>query len=151
MSAFVVGKAHIDAMVTTAFASQSNPLYWRAGDGWRNTRETTPDAVGAMLLAECVASVRYRYDDAGDDLPGPLSRYWLEPYTHNGLWRYHGYNAVQMLKAIACYEYQSCEHPGWESSEARAFCESLRLHLINKLPGYEDAAWEIVEKPGVNR
>jgi hypothetical protein len=47
------------------------------------------------------------------------------------------------LKAISCYEYQSCEHPGWRKSEAHAFCEALRDMAIGCLPGYDDAPWEI--------
>ena len=50
---------------------------------------------------------------------------------------------VAVLKAISCYEYQSCEHPGWHTSEARQFCSVLRDHMISMLPGYDDAQWEI--------
>jgi hypothetical protein len=39
--------------------------------------------------------------------------------------------------------YQSCEHPGWEESEARKFCQQLTEGAIARLPGYEAAAWEI--------
>jgi hypothetical protein len=52
---------------------------------------------------------------------------------------------VQVLKAIKCYEYQSCEHPSWEDSEARSWCNHLRLAAIEHLPGFEAAKWEIGE------
>ena len=44
---------------------------------------------------------------------------------------------VVVLKAIACLEYQSCEHPDWPTSRARRFCEELRDRCIDRLPGYE--------------
>jgi hypothetical protein len=50
---------------------------------------------------------------------------------------------VQVLKAIRCYEHQSCDHPGWQESRARRWCEDLRLSAIEQLPGYGAAAWEI--------
>jgi hypothetical protein len=53
-------------------------------------------------------------------------------------------SAVAILKALDCYEYQSCEHDGWRDSEAFAFCEALRGTLISKLPGYDGAeTWGI--------
>ncbi len=54
---------------------------------------------------------------------------------------------VQVLKALECYEHQSCEHPGWESSSARAWCDSLRQQAIAHLPGYDAAAWAIGDAP----
>jgi hypothetical protein len=50
---------------------------------------------------------------------------------------------VQVLKAIRCYEHQSCDHPDWKESRARRWCDDLRLAAIERLPGYEAAAWEI--------
>ena len=52
---------------------------------------------------------------------------------------------VVILSAIACYEYQSCEHPGWATSEAHDFCHALRIKMIRMLPGYADAPWEVTE------
>ncbi|MGH3857934.1 MAG: hypothetical protein ACRDR6_31490, partial [Pseudonocardiaceae bacterium] len=49
-----------------------------------------------------------------------------------------------VLKAIACRQYQSCEHPGWLDSEARVFCQALRAVTIPALPGYHQApGWPI--------
>jgi hypothetical protein len=49
----------------------------------------------------------------------------------------------ELLNAVHCYEYQACEHPGWETSEAHAFCKALERRLISKLPGYNDGPWAI--------
>jgi hypothetical protein len=51
-------------------------------------------------------------------------------------------SAIECCKALDCYEYQSCEHPGWSASGARAFCERLRSSLVGAMAGYGDAPWE---------
>jgi hypothetical protein len=94
---------------------------------------------GRLLLAACVRSVAYRYPhDSDEALPGAGAR----PET------YHyrppvPFSPVVLLKAIDCYEYQSCEHPQWRTSDARAICAALRHRLIGELPGYSAAPWGI--------
>lgn len=133
MSAFVVDKRHIDVLVTAGLVfKRDGGLYWY--DAAKQTRKldyTTADAVGTMLLAENVKSVNDRYDDHGE----------AESYTFTFV---DGTpDPVVVLKAIACYEYQSCEHDGWKKSDAKAFCDALQDVAINALPGYGAAPWEI--------
>src|SRR6185437_13731070 len=97
----------------------------------REVNEENAETWGATLLAENRRSVNHRYNE--DEFEAP--------YTFT---KYDGhFSPVAILKAISCYEYQSCEHPGWEASEAHDFCEALRARMIRKLDGYEQAAWEI--------
>lgn len=154
MSAWIVDKAHIDYLVSAGFiGGVANPLEWfdaepgpeafREGEpwgpGWREhleehgrklTRETA-GRVGAMLWAENVASVNHRYAETELEDPYLFARVMVEGWA--------------ALKALECYEYQSCEHPGWRTSEARAFCDALRARLIDHLeaqePRYTDAPW----------
>ncbi len=157
MSAFVVPMEHIRAMVNAGLRMEYGLLHWRAvplteqqrkrayqrgnpgGEGAMNVfqethHELTPataQAVGAMLLAENRHSVAYRYNrrELGDE------------YTHGPSRRR---DPLEILKAIACYEYQACETPDWEQSEAAAFCRALRLRTIYELPGYTEAGgWPI--------
>jgi hypothetical protein len=86
-----------------------------------------------MLLRENQLSVNYRYRENGIE----NIYFFEESLTTETI------DPVVILKAIACYEYQSCEHPGWTTSEAHAFCEALRRRMIHHLPGYEEAPWEI--------
>jgi hypothetical protein len=158
MSAFVLSKTHIDVLITAGlrFASGGRgPLtwYWPAIDAdsdrgsWtsaelqeqankRRRLLTTQTAgrVGALLLAENRRSIDHRYDETE----------WEEPYLFEPApgWQ----DPVIVLKAIACYEYQSCEHPGWETSEAHAFCQALRARTISLLPGYDEAPWDITDR-----
>jgi len=41
----------------------------------------------------------------------------------------------QVLGAISCYEYQSCESVGWETSWSKQFMDSLRKNLCSMIAG----------------
>lgn len=166
MSAFVVSEAHVDALVTAGLVLPDHkPLIWlwpepaddelmdayRRGEPWgpgaasvyeKKRHEltlATAGRVGAMLWAENQRSVNHRYDE--DD--------WEAPYEFRqmrGNLLDHRVPVV-VLHAIAGFEYQSCEHLEWHRSEAKAFCEALRLAAIDRLPGYQDApSWHITER-----
>jgi hypothetical protein len=157
MSAFEVSDTHIDVMISAALeGNRHGPLSWYHDPGddipatqpgealpghedylaqlKRTRREVTSENAetwGATLLAENRRSVNHRYSE--DEFEAP--------YTFT---RYTGrVNPVAIIKAIHCYTYQSCEHPGWEASEAHDFCDALMSHMTHQLPGYEDAPWEV--------
>ena len=159
MSAFVTEKAHIDALLTTALKGPGGEtgrqwhrwaggtLSWSVKDasqtfGYsiRRLELGNADEIGEMLTNAMVASVTYRYPDDENELPGPINAWYMLPYRYQQGQRL---TIVQAIKAIQCYEYQSCEHPGWRTSEAKEFCSALMSRLIVDLPGYEDAAWDI--------
>lgn len=181
MSAFVVSKEHIDAMLAAGLRHKPYPtseLSWFAtdphGGDWEYGRDirrldhTTADAVGQMLWSENVASVEHRYSPPGREqiygegfesapdfaLPGTYREEvipgtegetielpeWITEYRFP-LTRARCPEVVEALKLIECLEYQSCEHDGWNDSEARRFCDALRGQLISALPGYADAEW----------
>lgn len=144
MSAWLVSRRHIDALVT---ATRQLP---RWGDTpWSDD----PDELGRMLWGECLKSVSSRYPRDGDgEWPGPagLTRAEIAGYTYTPPTRTAGgetgapaYDHATLLKAIDCYEYQSSEHDGWRKSIARKLCGALRDHLIGTLPGYSAAPWGI--------
>lgn len=149
MSAFVVGTPHIDAMVTAGMKNAPRSdvgLTWYHDGGYKRLDYTTADEVGAMLIAENIKSVSFRYH--GEDLetlPGPNDKSDLIDYTFHAV-PTSNFNPVDVLGAISCYEYQTCEHDGWETSEAKAFCGALRDRMISLLPGYSDAPWEIQDR-----
>lgn len=157
----MVGSTHIDAMLTAGLQdSRYGPLRWtardltddekreayQAGDPWgpgmieiygqlhRELTDETAGYVGAMLLAENRASVDHRYNESEIE----------EPYLFRAL--KGSVDPIVVLKAISCYEYQSCEHPEWEQSEARRFCLALTDKMVGMLPGYEAAPWEISDR-----
>jgi hypothetical protein len=122
-----------------------------------------PSVLGQRLLDECVASVHGRYPDTNPDegdLPGPRDAYYMGPYVWEpylqsetrliapGMPRVipPPASTVVIAKQIANYEYQSCEHDGWQDSEAHAFCRALAENLLRSLPGWEEAPWGIDER-----
>ena len=88
-----------------------------------------------MLLRENYVSVNHRYDENPTAMLD-------EPYAYSRV--HKKIDPVQVLKAIECLEYQSCEHPGWKTSEARTFLKSLEAKAISQLQGYDEADWDIV-------
>ena len=154
MSAFEVSGTHIDALVSAALQRiGGSALSWHHGEipatlpgemlpgaedylaaCQRTRREVNfenAETWGATLLAENRASVNHRYHE--DEFEAPYTFTMIQGRL----------NPVAILKALNCYEYQSCEHPEWKASEARSFCEALSARTVRMLPGYEDAAWEV--------
>lgn len=93
MSAWVVSKAHIDALTT--FAVMNDLLAGKS-----------PEQFGQDLWSENVRSVNYRYRH---DEPEPVGNYWFEWFPVSATW---------LAKACACYGYQSCETLDWEQTWA---------------------------------
>jgi hypothetical protein len=148
VSAFVLGKVHIDAMLTAALDAGRGGLYWytESGGGKHVTVENV-DELGSMLVRENVASVIHRYDDTAlHELPG--MRQEILATARTSIYRFErtqGFGTGQMMAAITCYEYQSCEHDGWKTSDAAAFCRYLREELCTRVPGYS-GTWEIDDR-----
>ena len=143
MSAFLVTRDHISYLISAALSRTLNPGYgsgmaWTEGDDLRTMGCTDYDEasrVAQMLWDENMASIHNRYPDTEKKCApsyGPHRRDIQRPIL-----------AVQVLKAIDCYEYQSCEHGGWEQSDAHSFTSNLRRRAIAVLPGYEEADWAI--------
>ncbi len=151
MSAYIVSKEHVAYL--TAMAMTDNGLPYGGGLEWYfgnngSGRIPQDDLVMAaaaenMIWKENMVSVAYRYGDPVEDLPG-------DRYVEDGITKADIalaadilFVAVQVLKACNCLEYQSCEHPGWEASEARAFIQALKDKAVRALPGYESARWGV--------
>lgn len=140
MSAYVVDTAHIDAILQAALGAAYD------GDAIRFAGEPvtfdTADVVGRALIAENLASVRFRYPGRPDaELPGPDPTPCPADYTF--AFPLRELMPVETIKAVDSFEYQACEHPGWAASDAKRFCDELRRYAIERLPGYDEAAWHI--------
>lgn len=149
MSAFMVPDEHLCLLVQAAtqyrHGQHGTFCYYHfpegAGEGKPYTRhevrdyDETADETVAMLWRENVASLLYRYPESE---PGFMVKPEADPPTYKAPHLGH-VPPVLVLKALDCLEYQSCEHPGWQNSCARAFVERLRSQSIHDLPGYDDA------------
>jgi hypothetical protein len=139
MSAFLVTRTHIDLLVfawSKASGGRREAIqFWDPATERRIEIETDSD-LGRMLWRENMLSLAARYDD-------PIDQPTLDAYSYTYRGSFLQTSVVTMLKAIACYEYQACEHEGWNTSKSKAYCEALRDGLISKLPGYSDAPWGV--------
>ena len=147
MSAFVVSQEHIRLLLHAARfavrATGGGSFTWWAAGARQQMDMADPTATGQMLLDACRSSVAYRYpQDGPDHLPGhgePAAYVDRSPRNPSEI------SVVAMLKAIDCYEYQSCELPTWNGSLAERFCDRMRRDLITTLPGYDKARWDVLE------
>lgn len=149
MSAFVHGQDHLDLLVT-ALARYEVTAYKPADpnnatlgvnkffDG-RLAGVEELNAAGQMLLDENIASYDHRYPgqaEADDVEDPPYVHRWL-PLTAAAL----GHDpALVVLIAAKSYQYNACEHPGWDDSDAKRLTDALTANAITKLVGYDKAA-----------
>jgi hypothetical protein len=148
MSAFVVDREHIEYLIEAGLYfgfRERGPLTWLGpGKGSYESRRRelnseTASQVGQVIWAENHRSVSYRYEEAQA----------CPEYRHVSRALPMRLDPVQVLKSIACLDYQSCECPDWEETEAYAFLERLRDAAIHALPGYEAATWGAPERARV--
>jgi hypothetical protein len=122
MSAFYVGAEHVNAMLCIIRAMSVT----HALDTEFTDAEMT--AIGKLLLAENIKSLKRRYpDDWFTMIPEDLNKFQFhyEPAIVANL------KTEDFRMLFVCYRYQSCEHPGWETSYAARFANLGALLLDN--------------------
>lgn len=136
MSAYLVNREHIAYLLTAATSRalgiSERRFYWSHNNHLHRLDpedESRNRMIGQMLWNANNQSVNHRYNET-DDAP----RYAHQP--HRG-----AIDPIQVIKACHCYQYQSNETPDWETSEAKAFIESLIHRATAALPGYDKAVW----------
>jgi hypothetical protein len=140
VSAWIVTRAHIDVLVLAGV--QLGVSYDLEPPG--PIGPPLLKAAGQDLWAENHRSVNHRYgeDTESSAYSAPTAEVVLDP--------------VAVVKAIDCFVYQSCEHPGWDASRAADYCTRLRAAALAGLSlqsgdpadrgypiGYDDAPWGI--------
>ena len=136
MSAQIISGRDVAYLLETARAAGRRESYgdhfrWYYEGQWRELKAEDCDRVGQLLWDENLASVSYRY-------PKDFAVEIAAARDEGGYVYRH---PVQALVSLDYYEYQSCEHPGWKSSEAHAFVAYLKDKVIRLLPGYGQAVW----------
>jgi len=96
--------------------------------------ETTLKQAAEILYNENLESLAARY---GDDYPPIKVPSAYEPIVEN---------IFHMAKMVGCYEYQSCEHEGWKTSEAKEMCATILYFLLNNHPDYDAGPWGFSRK-----
>jgi hypothetical protein len=137
MSAFICSQEHINAIVNF-WCSTNEDLYIYMPEIEKPLIYSAHDCsdfemVGQILTDANYKSVNYRYDENEEP----------EKYKNDIFAR--SYPPVQILKALDCLTYQSCEFDGYYESLAYMIVEEIRHKAICKLPGYDESQWEITE------
>ena len=129
MSAWIVSQNHIRLLTEALYK-------YEVIDGANHA--LTPDAVGRILWRENYRSVNRRYG-RHDRAPAythdsTAVATWEYPCSGRGVVRDLVRNPALVYKQACCYQYQSNEHNGWESSEACSLMARL-LEAIEKTTG----------------
>lgn len=135
MSAFLLSDRHLSAIVRAWTNATVYRIQPRIGDRTLDPTnfEDWQRFMDAIHAAN-VASVNYRYSGSpAVDVPAPR-------YLDSRAPKVEG---LALVKALDCFDYQSCEVPGYESTPIAKAIEELRMQTIRRLPGYDEAAWAI--------
>lgn len=137
MSAFIVSDYHINYLLNWAnrqryFSIKIGPTDYRGDDS------KSLESLGNLLKRANYQSVNTRYNQK--DVPEPFKLEWLLSTK---------IDPVQVIKACDCFDYQACEVPDYERTDAAKVIDRIRSGAWHALPGYEEAEWEIGEKQKV--
>jgi len=146
MSAYIVGHAHIDALLTFATSKRyGRGVVYTANETLIEINCDNASEIGRILMTENERSVRHCYpNDAAGDLPGAIgedsANYEFIPFDERP-------TPVSVLKGCDCFDYQACETGDYGSSIACAIIEAIRKRAILCLPEYDDApGWDFTRK-----
>lgn len=98
---------------------QHEGVWLKIGDEYNYLNADNSAKVAAILMAENVRSVNARYNDEGSN-----------PYEFEYLPRARKLPVGNIIGALDCLEYQSCETDDWHESNAWEIICSLRKHLL---------------------
>jgi hypothetical protein len=132
----MVNKEHVAAIMA----------WYCGGRGPRNAyekdceRPAWREETSAMLHAENAASVNFRYSLMDGREIGHV-------FTLADFRRVRALEPIEVVKACHCLAYQSCEHPAWETCEAKKMLERIEAAAVRLIPGYAEAYWELVPLP----
>ncbi len=131
MSAFICNQYHINVMLS-GLPERTQKHIFLNEKTYEFSKVEDMQELGQILVNENYRSVNHRYNE--ENTPE------IFVFQRN-LKRY--FKPVEVLKAVHCYQYQSCETDDWENSIAADLCDAITSRVSSRLPGYEDAAWEI--------
>ncbi len=137
MSAYLVSDAHLNYLAS--YITKRDRMNGAAHLFISGKSVTIPqgDDDGAqkiveVLIQENLRSLSARYPNDGDATA-------VVPKFQ----RVITFDAVQVLKACDCFDYQACENDDYELSEAAGIVDAIRRRAIHALPGYDAAKWGI--------
>jgi hypothetical protein len=141
MSAYLIDQGVVDGLVKTAvgYGGTVGFAYPFAGQT-QYLNAANANRLVILMLCENYQSVSYRYrGEPLEDLPGPSDTKFLAQalagtYQMVDLLS-RDLDPIDVVAGLDCYDYQSCEHDAWDTSESKAFCDTLRAWTISHLLG----------------
>lgn len=163
MSAYMVGKAHIDYLLSAGMSRsiirlQGATLHWTDTHMALATTELShPEGVAIpaepldWYWAHKQELTRATADRVGAMLLAENQRSVNHRYAEDDIeypyifQEVRGpFDPVEVIKALHGYRYQACEHPDFWKSEAAQFVDALLEYAIDALPGYDQAdTWSV--------
>jgi hypothetical protein len=131
MSAFVVCKEHIDAILT--WVRKQGFDVFDSHRYYESDYDEQLSVLGSLLLTENTRAVEYRYREQTS--VEPVS-YTFEPRA--------GHRSIEILAALRCLAHQSCECDDWEQTRAYRAIEHMESIAISRvLRDNHCDTWEI--------
>ncbi len=127
MSAFILGNEHISTIVNYAMVHKLR--FYKTSEDPASLMST--EEIGQYLVDENRRSVNKRY--RANAVPSVFT--FIQPV---GL-----APAIQILKAISCYDYQSCENEDYTLSRAWRICNIISKTALKNIQGYNEAKWSL--------
>jgi hypothetical protein len=118
MSAYIVSDRHINTLASWA---EFHKVYCCGGN-------VQAEMAAALLYAANVESVNYRYKEGTETL---YSGFEPQPPDRH--------TPIEIARLCDSLEYQSCEHPGYEASQAAKLLAAIKFKAVTLLPGYATA------------
>lgn len=137
MSAYIVGTDLIDLIVSAAVTGQGHDLsVWNhTAESYHRWNMADADELGQLLHDANVASVNYRYRE---NTPADV-------YTFRRVADLGGITATwgDVLRALDCFDYQSCEVPDYHTTLASYAIAGIRRKVTDRLVSgmFPDAHW----------
>lgn len=135
MSAYMCDDKHLRLLAAWCMTGRGPMNLYVSRVGEELKRETAT-RIAKMLAQENWESVSYRYQR--ESIYNPSEALTV---TDSDINEARCKSPVEIIKSAQCLEYQSCEHPGWNESNAKKQIASIIDRAITWLSGYEDANW----------
>ena len=132
MSCFIVNPKHIALLAE-----------WAVDRGILTNPYNAKDTLAMANIRSVASRYELTLDQACRDSAGMSMREYLDTVEFLVPGTSKVSNA-QIIKALDCLEYQSCECPLWEESAAKYIMDLMRDSIKRYSPeAYEKAAWEV--------
>lgn len=128
MSAYMVSKAQIDALVTYAVENRLTTL--------------APDDAGKLLWGGNLKSIQALYPGSWAEMTETGDESFVSSYRYEPA----RVSVPQLYYAAVNYDYQASEHAAWEGSEAQTLTMRIKAHTVAEGADLNRLKWGLDEE-----